>query len=92
MVHSKTFHAEFFAFAIKHNPLAGDEPNFQHWSRAFMFGMRDTVNEGVAFKYCRPYGREIIPLPHQFGAQQRQVVCPLFRYRTTPVQSRWALI
>ena len=80
------FHAEFFAFAIKHEPLAGDEPNLQHRPRAFVLGLRDAVNEGIAFEYCRPYGREIISLAYQLGTQLRQVVCSLFCHQTMPVQ------
>jgi hypothetical protein len=80
------FHAEFFAFAIKHEPLAGDEPNLQHRPRAFVLGLRDAVNEGIAFEYCRPHGREIISLAYQLCTQLRQVVCSLFCHQTMPVQ------
>jgi len=49
------FDTEFFGFAIKHKPFTGNEPNLQHGSRAFEFGLRDAVNEGIAFKYRKSF-------------------------------------
>ena len=70
-------HAEFLGIAIKHKPFTRDQPNLQHGSRTFKFGLRDAINEGVAFEHCEPHGREIISLSHHFGAQICQVVCSL---------------
>ena len=62
------FHAEFLGVAIKHKPFTRDQSNVQHGSRAFKFGLRDAINEGISFEHRAPHGREIFSLSHHFGA------------------------
>ena len=61
--------AEFLTVAIEYELLTRDERNFQHGPRAVMFGLGNTVNERIRYEHSRPYGREIVSLPHQFHTQ-----------------------
>jgi hypothetical protein len=40
----------------------------------------NAVNETVPLEQCRPYGRKIGSLPHQFSAQLGKMVRPLCRH------------
>lgn len=60
--------AKFLGVAVKHKPLPRNKPYLQHGSCAFKFGLRNAINECVAFKHRVPHGRKIIPLLHQLCA------------------------
>jgi len=67
------FHAEFFGVPVEHEAFTGEELNFQHTSVAVVSLLRDALDKRVTFKHCAPYGREVISVPHQFGALLREI-------------------
>jgi hypothetical protein len=56
------FDAEFLPVAIKYQVFTSGKVNLP--PRAVAFGMRDVVNEGMAFKHCVPHDREIVSVLH----------------------------
>jgi hypothetical protein len=67
------FKTEFFGVTIEHKALTCDEPNFQQASVAVVVLSRNALHEGVALEQGIPYGWEIISIPHQLGAQLREI-------------------